>query len=84
MLFKMFLEAPDVHQIVSCGRGQEYGIHRIQVYKVLDFIHHEDFISLTIISQAINNLSSCVSNCLIAALEEGNLFCARNNYMFLQ
>ena len=41
----MFLCSPDVHQAVICVIGQEYGLHKIKVYKVLDFFHNEDFVS---------------------------------------
>ena len=35
-------------------------------------------------SQAVNIFSACVSICLIAALEEGNVFYIRNKYMLLK
>ena len=48
----MFLESPDEYQIVSCGIGEVYNLHKIQVYMVLVSVHHEKFISLTVMSQA--------------------------------
>ena len=50
----MFLESPDVHQIINCGIGQGYHLHRIQVYIVLIPVHHENSVSKTIMNQAVN------------------------------
>ena len=34
-----------IFENVSCVIGQEYGLHNVQVYKVLGFVQHEDFVS---------------------------------------
>ena len=39
----MFLESSDVVQVMSCGTGEEYSLHVIQVYIVSGFVHHYDF-----------------------------------------
>ena len=41
----MVLYSPDMNQIVSHVIGQEYGLHKMQIYKVLDSVPHEGFIS---------------------------------------
>ena len=42
VIVKMFLESPDVFQVMGCGIGQEYNLHMIQV---LGFVHHDKFVS---------------------------------------
>ena len=54
-LLTMFLESPDV---ISCGIDQEYRLQLIQVYVVLNFVHHDRFLSETIMSKAVNNFLS--------------------------
>ena len=39
---------------MSCGIEQGYDLHKIQVYIVLVSVYHENFVSLTIISQTVN------------------------------
>ena len=73
---------PYVLQILSCSTGQENNLHKIQLCKVLDIVHHDSFVSWTVMSQAVNIFSACVPTCLIAALEEGNLFFAIYEYVF--
>ena len=79
----MFSGMHDVLQVMSCDIGQEYGLHRIQINTVLGFVYHDNFVSCTILSQAVI-FSACISICLNSALEEGNLFCAKYISMFLK
>ena len=39
---KMFLEWPDMVQIMSCGIVQEYVLYKIQVDIVLAFVYHSN------------------------------------------
>ena len=35
----------DIHQIANSCLGQEYGLHRIYLYGILNLVHHENFAS---------------------------------------
>ena len=52
----MLLESPDVHQLMNCGIGKGYNLHKTWVYIVLVFVHHENSVSQTIMIQAVNIL----------------------------
>ena len=41
----MLLESLDVIQVMTCNIGQDYVLHKIQEYKVLGFVHYDNYAS---------------------------------------